>query len=101
MNIKKPKLNFQEVYVVKTWGEKIGKGVGVFFPSLQEGLCEYQDYWLVWIENKSMPQKIHTSDVFTDYEKAFKKLSDTKIDYINFLKKEIEKNTKKIKELQP
>ena len=100
MSIKKPKLNFQEVYVVKDWSHKIEKGVGVFFPILKEGLCDYQNYWLVWIDNDANPKKIYKSEVFIDYNEALKRLRETKTDYINYLKKEIENKNQLLKELQ-
>ena len=36
--IKVPKLIWKEVYIVKGWQTEIIKGIGVFFPKLQEGI---------------------------------------------------------------
>lgn len=55
------------------------KGIGVFFPKLQEGICTYEDYWLVFIENSLVPEKIHKTEVFEDLSKNFRKKEEGEI----------------------
>ena len=99
--MKKPKLVFQEVYIVEDWATEIKKGIGIYFPELKEYLVSYSNTWLIWLNGESTPERFYSSKVFTDYGKAFNKLEEEKKKYIKYLQEDIEKKTERLKELKP
>ena len=89
--MKKPKLKFQEVYVVEDWGTEIKKGVGVLFDKLKDYLVTHENYWLIWLENDEHPSKFYDSKVFLNYDQAYLKLQTEKNRYKKYLEEEIQK----------
>jgi len=97
--IKVPNLIWKEVYIVKGWQTEIIKGIGVFFPKLQEGICTYEDYWLVFIENSLVPEKIYKTEVFEDLSKATYQIQKEKENYLKFCNEQVLKYSQKVTEL--
>lgn len=99
--MKQPILKFEVVYIVESWQTEIITGVGTFFKALKEGICIYENRWLVYPEGKKEPVIISDRNVFTDPLKAKQKLQEEKTAYINFLEKDIKSQQERLKSIKP
>lgn len=97
--IKQPKLEWKQVYIVKGWQTKIIKGIGVFFPNITEGICTYENSWLVFIDNSTTPERVHSSEVFEDKSAALLQVQKEKDNYLEFCKKQVLEYSNKVTEL--
>lgn len=97
--MKKPKLIWKEVYIVKGWQTKIVKGIGTFFPEIKESICTYENCWLVFIENSPVPEKIYKTEVFEDFDKALAAVQNEKQKYLKFCSEQVDEYSKKVNEL--
>lgn len=99
--MKKPKLKFEEVFVVENWATEIKSGVGVYFPSNESQTSSpLSNQWLVWFNGgNSVPETFSESNVFTNRLDAVSELVKQSTDYAKYLKENIERNTKKLEEL--
>ncbi len=97
--MKKPKLDWKEIYIVKGWQTKVIKGIGVFFPKLKENICTYDDYWLVFINDNPIPEKVYKTEVFEDHQKAINQIIIEKQQYLKFCSEQVLEYSKKVNEL--
>ncbi len=97
--MKKPKLEFKEVFVVEGWATEIQQGVGVYFDTVKEGLCDYSNCWLVWINGSNVPERIYETKVFTNHQDAITQLKKEKNSYKDYLEKQIKQCSENLKNL--
>jgi len=98
--MKKPKLEFKQVWVVEGWQTKLITGMGVFFPQTND-YSDFNGCWLVFFDGNAHPKKYYKSVIYEDEEQAQMQLNREKKSYAKYLQEEIEKTTKKLKELNP
>jgi hypothetical protein len=97
--MKKPKLQFKEVFIVDGWATEIEKGIGVYFDTVKEGICDYSNCWLVWVNGSNVPERIYENKVFTNYQNAIAQLNKEKTSYKAYLEKQIKECSENLKKL--
>jgi len=96
--MKKPKLEFKQVWIVEGWQTESRTGMGTFFPPTEK-YSDFNESWLVFFDGETYPKKFYKSVVFENEVQAEAELTRQKASYAKYLKEEIERQQQELKKI--
>lgn len=96
--MKPPKLNWKPVFIVEEWGTEIIEAVGTYLDKYIDGVIEYNDTWLVFINGVIHRKRGYL--VYEDRKSAEGRLFHEKKKYLEYCQKQVDEYQEKVKKLK-